>query len=312
MSFVLVFVAGNPAKPLTPGHLAEIERFLDDAVIRFAPAPRWLHIHKAAEIALDDKPLPAQLQSLKDLLDPHAIDVFIIPAAGRRKRLLIADMDATIVTGETLDELAAAAGLKHEIASITARAMRGELDFHAALTERVGMLKGLSVTALHATLAETKFSPGAETLVKVMTARGATCVLASGGFTFFTGAIAAKAGFQFHHGNTLGIENDRLTGEVIPPILDKQAKLNFLTQYKNRMGLDVEDTMAVGDGANDLPMLENAGLGLGFRPKPVVLQIIETCIVHSDLTSALYIQGYTWQEIDQVLNSTQAPSGAFN
>ena len=304
MSFILVFVAGNPAKPLNPGHLAEIERFLDEQVVRFAPNPRWLHIHKAADIAVDDKLLPAQLSALKDMLAGAEIDVFITSAESRRKRLLIADMDATIVTSETLDELAAAVGLKHEIASITARAMRGELDFHTALKERVGMLKGLSINALHETLSETEFSPGAETLVKVMSAHGATCVLASGGFTFFTRAIAAKAGFQFHHGNTLGIEGDQLTGEVIPPILDKDAKLSFLTQYRNRMGLDILDTMALGDGANDLPMLENAGLGLGFRPKPVVLQSIENCIVHSDLTSALYIQGYTWQEIDRVLTST--------
>lgn len=303
MSFVLVFVSGNPAKPLNTGHLAEIERFLYENVIRFSVKPRWLHIHKAADMTVADKPLPGQLRGLKDLLAPHEIDVFITAEAARRKRLLVADMDATIVTGETLDELAAAAGLKHEIAAITARAMRGELDFHAALRERVGMLKDLPVSALQDTLEHTEFSPGAETLVKVMAASGATCVLASGGFTFFTGAIATKAAFHFHHGNTLGIAGGKLTGDVIPPILDKDAKLSFLNQYKDKMGLTMEETMALGDGANDLPMLENAGLGLGFRPKPVVLAALENSIVHSDLTSALYIQGYTWQEISQVLDS---------
>jgi phosphoserine phosphatase len=310
MSFVLIFVAGNQSKPLNPGHLAEVEHFLDEKSIRFSLRPRWLHIHKAADLKIDDKPTPDQLVALRALLDSEEIDIFITPSEARRKYLLVADMDATIVSGETLDELAAFAGLKHQISTITARAMRGELDFKAALCERVAMLKDLPVSTLQDTLNHLTLSPGAETLVKVMRNNGATCVLVSGGFTFFTGAISARAGFHFHHGNKLKVEDGHLTGDVIPPILDKDAKLNFLMSYREKMVLPREETIAIGDGANDLPMLENAGLGLGYQPKPLLLDALENSIIHSDLVSALYIQGYTWQEIEQSLNSgDDSPQG---
>lgn len=303
MSFVLVFVAGNPSKPLNPGHLAKVEHFLDEKSIRFSLQPRWLHIHKAADLKLDDKPTPDQLRELKALLAEEDIDIFITPTEARRKFLLVADMDATILVGETLDEIGEFAGLKDRISAITDRAMRGELDFAAALRERVAMLKDLPAGILQETLDRMEFSPGAETLVKVMRHNGATCVLVSGGFTFFTGAVSARAGFHFHHGNKLKVEDGRLSGDVATPILDKDSKLNFLNSYRDKMDLPKEETMAIGDGANDLPMLRNAGLGLGYRPKPLLLDNLENCIVHSDLVSALYIQGYTWQEIEQSLNS---------
>lgn len=312
MSFVLVFVAGNPDLPLTPGHLAEVERFLDDASLRFSTKPSWLHIHKAAEIGLGDKPNPEQLAVLKALLDPAQIDVFVTSSEHRRKNLLIADMDATIVTTETLDELAEFAGLKDKISAITARAMAGELDFAEALHARVAMLKDLPVSALQATLDATVYSPGAETLIRVMRHAGATCVLVSGGFTFFTKAVAHHVGFNFNHGNSLGMSDGKLTGEVTGAILDKHAKLRFLQDYSEKMGLEPAQTLAVGDGANDLPMLEAAGLGLGYQPKPLLLERLENCIVHTELTSALYIQGYTWQEIESALHSDTSPAGPHN
>lgn len=312
MSFVLVFVAGNPGTPLTPGHLAEAERFFDDASLRFSGKAGWLHIHKAAQIALDDKPDPAQFSALKQLFAADQIDVFITPLENRRKKLLIADMDATIVTTETLDELAGFAGLKDKISAITARAMAGELNFTAAIRERVAMLKDLPLSALQKTLDATEYSPGAQTLVRTMRHAGATCVLVSGGFTFFTNAVAHQAGFHYSHGNTLGIAGDRLTGKVEGSILDKHAKLRFLNEYQDRMELEAAQTMAVGDGANDLPMLEAAGIGIGYQPKPLLLERLENCIIHTELTSALYIQGYTWPEIEHALSCESHPAGPRN
>lgn len=302
MSFALVIVSGNPENPLNAGHLAELERFLDENTIRFSSQPTWLHIHKAAQMWIGDKPLPEQWAALRAKFAQDEIDVFVTHLEDRRKKLLLADMDATIVTTETLDELAAKAGIGEKIAAITARAMRGELDFRQALNERVGMLKDLPVSTLQETLEETVMSDGAAELVATMSHYGATCVLVSGGFTYFTGAVAAQLGFHHSHGNTFDIHENKLTGQVIPPILDKDAKLRFLIEYRDRMGLSVAETMAMGDGANDLPMLEEAGLGLGYHPKPLLLERLDNCIVHTQLTSALYIQGYSGQEIAHALS----------
>ncbi len=300
MSFYLIFTGDD----IRPNHLARIEAFLDENIIRFSTRPKWLNPHKAVEISVGDKPLPAQWQKLKELLAPDRIDVFVTAAENRRKKLMIADMDATIVTSETLDELAAHAGLKDRISAITQRAMAGELDFETALRERISMLKDLRREVLQETLETTELSAGADTLVKVMAANGATCVLVSGGFTFFTKVIAERAGFHFHHGNHLHIENDVLSGTVTPPILGKEAKLSYLLDYADKKGLTAQDAFAIGDGANDLPMLEAAGLGVGYRPKPLVLKAIDNCILYSDLTAALYIQGYTLDEIEHSLTSS--------
>lgn len=301
MSFFLVFVADD----IRPNHLAQIEGLLDDCHIRFSTKPKWLNPHKAAEIQVDDKPLPDQWDKLKALLAPDRIDVFVTAVERRRKKMMIADMDATIVTTETLDELAGHAGLKDKISAITKRAMAGELDFESALHERVGMLKDLHHSVLQKTLEETELSQGADTLVKVMSANGATCILVSGGFTFFTKVIAQRAGFHFHHGNTLEILNDALTGMVTGPILGKDAKLSYMRDYLNHKNLTETDAFAIGDGANDLPMLESAGLGVGYRPKPLVLEALDNNILYSDLTAALYIQGYTIEEIEHALASSE-------
>jgi phosphoserine phosphatase len=214
-----------------------------------------------------------------------------------RKRLLLADMDSTIVTTETLDELAAFAGLKDKVAAITARAMNGELDFKAALRERVGMLAGLPVSALEATWAETRLMPGAEALVRTMRAHGAHCALVSGGFTFFTGRVAERVGFHAHFSNTLEIAEGRLTGKVAEPILDKDAKLATLKRLAAELGLPLSAALTVGDGANDLPMLQSAGLGVAFRAKPVVAAAARARVEHADLRALLYAQGYRATEI---------------
>lgn len=233
------------------------------------------------------------------MLAEDRIDVFLTKAAGRRKKLLIADMDSTIVTGETLDDLAEFAGIKDQIAAITTRAMEGEIDFHDALRERVALLKGLDIAALDKTLADIQLSPGAETFVQTMAMHGAHCVLVSGGFTFFTGNIAEKAGFHAHHGNVLDIDGDVLAGTVSDPILDKDSKVHFLKKYVQDQNISEENVLAIGDGANDIPMLQTAGLGIGYHPKHAVQEKISNLIIHGDLTAALYAQGYSQQEFAQ-------------
>ena len=260
---------------------------------------QWLAKDRAAEIKVE-KPLgKAALTYIRQQLAAQKIDVFQTPAAHRRKTLLLADMDSTIVTGETLDELAAYAGIKDQISAITARAMNGELDFHAALRERVGLLTSLPAEKLGETLEQTQLTTGAKIFVKTMKKHGAHCALVSGGFTFFTEAIAKQAGFDTHHGNQLEIAQDKLTGRVIDPILDKNSKLAFLKDYAQKLNLSLDQTLTIGDGANDLPMLQAAGLGLGFHAKPAVVEQLDNMIRFGDLTSALFAQGYHEDEFER-------------
>lgn len=296
MSFILVLVASGKSS-LSAGHLAEIENFIEKERLGLIGAPQWLRPHHAADINIHDKPDIDQIKALRNFLKKDAIDIFSIPAQNRRKKLLLADMDGTIVTTETLDEIAAYAGTKDKVSAITERAMCGEIDFKTALKERVALLSGLPETTLNEVLAQTELTDGAETLIGIMAQAGATCVLVSGGFTFFTDAIAAKAGFHYHHGNVIETQNGILSGTVTEPILDKNKKLDFLTDYRRRLDLKPEDTIAIGDGANDLPMLLEAGLGIGYRPKPLLLETLDNCIIHSDLSAALYIQGFRHESV---------------
>lgn len=233
---------------------------------------------------------------VRQVIEGAAIDVVVQPAEGRRKALLVADMDSTIVTSETLDELAEFAGIKDKIAEITRRAMNGEIDFQGALRERVGMLKGLPAEALEKTLARVVLTTGATALVRTMRAHGAYTALISGGFTFFTGRVATLVGFNEHRGNTLGIANGELTGTVGEPILDKDSKLNTLRELVARLQISPQLSMAVGDGANDLPMLQAAGLGVAFRAKPITAKGAAARIDHAGLEALLYIQGYKRNE----------------
>ncbi len=258
---------------------------------------RWLCdtvCYEAGPFANIESEILTDIRARADLLK---IDMFVVPSANRRKKLLLADMDATIVTGETLDDLAELAGIGEEISAITARAMRGELDFEEALRARVGKLAGFPESLLHEAYNQMTLSGGARTLVRTMANFGAQCVLVSGGFTFFTSRVAERCGFDAHHGNELGVSFDKLSGEVIPPILDKGAKLSYLYKYCSLLGIDVAEAVTVGDGANDLPMLQAAGLGVGYHPKPAVRAGVQNSIIHSDLVSLLYMQGYTSQEI---------------
>jgi phosphoserine phosphatase len=225
------------------------------------------------------------------------IDFAVQPSQNRRKRLLIADMDSTIINVECLDELADFAGVKAQVSEITERAMRGELAFEGALRERVGMLKGLSVDALQACYDNrVKLNPGARTLVRTMAEHGARCALVSGGFTFFTSRVAQAAGFHLNRANTLIEADGQLTGMVGDPILGKEAKLAALREETSALGLIPADALAVGDGANDLAMIEAAGLGVAYRAKPIVAAQAHAKVDHADLTALLYFQGYKASE----------------
>ncbi len=222
----------------------------------------------------------------------EGIDVNVVPAEGRRKRLLIADMDSTIIGVECIDELADFAGVKPQVAAITEAAMRGELDFDGALRARVALLEGLSETVLDACFAErVRLNPGARVLVQTMAGLGADTALVSGGFEFFTGRVAAAAGFARNQANRLLAEGGRLTGKVGDPILGRAAKLAALEAIAAAGGYDPADVLAVGDGANDLDMVIAAGLGVAYHAKPALKAAADATLDHSDLTALLALQG---------------------
>lgn len=280
MTLLLTFVAATIPLPADPAGL-----------IGMTAPPAWLAPHKAATIPLHTPPTQAQIIHWRAQLAPHKTDIFVTPAAHRVKKLMVADMDSTMIAEETLDELAAACGIGVAVAAITARAMRGEIDFAAALRDRVAMLAGTPVATLDAVRARTHFNDGAVQLVRTMKAHGATTVLATGGFTPFAAHVAAHCGFDHYHANRLEIAGALVTGRTLPPLLDKDAKRTILHDYCARLGLNAADALAIGDGANDLPMLQSAGLGIGYRPKPLLLEMLPNCIIHGDLTAALYAQG---------------------
>ncbi len=251
---------------------------------------------EAVDLAAD-LPLADAHPAVKAAIGDLPVDFAVQLAEGRRKRLLIADMDSTIIGCECLDELADFAGVKDKVSEITERAMRGELLFEGALRERVGMLKGLSADALQACYDDrVKLNPGARTLVATMAAHGARCALVSGGFTFFTRRVAEAAGFHLNRANTLIEEDGKLTGLVGDPILGKEAKLAALIEETAALGLTPADALAVGDGANDLAMIEAAGLGVAYRAKPIVAAQAHAKVDHADLTALLYFQGYKASE----------------
>ena len=228
-------------------------------------------------------------------------DVNVVARAARRKKLLIADMDSTIINVECLDELADMAGLKPQIAAITERAMRGELEFESALRERVGMLKGLGLDALERTYDKrVRLNPGAKSLLATMRAHGAHTMLVSGGFGYFTKRVAEAAGFHSEQANILLDDGAVLTGEVATPILGREAKLAALEKAVAELKIGFAETLAVGDGANDLAMIRRAGLGVAYHAKPVVAEAAGAAIQHGDLTALLYLQGYRDSEISHI------------
>lgn len=283
MSACLVVVA-EPAREALPAVL--VERICR----RFAGASRWLAPDAAAEILLDAMPKPGAIAA--ELGDAR-VDWALLPTAGRRKAILVSDMDSTIIDIECVDELADFAGVKSEVAAVTRQAMNGKLDFKAALETRVALLEGVPETAIRE-ICEHRMSlnPGARVLVRTMRRAGALTCLVSGGFTVFTSYVAERAGFERHRGNRLELHDGRLTGRVLPPVLGAAAKLETLEALAAERGLKAEACLAVGDGANDGPMLEAAGLAVAFRPHAVLRPVADLVLDHAGLEAALYLQGY--------------------
>ena len=277
MSFVLTLVA-EPGR-LAPALVASVA-----ASVGAGPAIE-LSPGEAADLPCPTPPDPAQVQAA---LAGAPVDAVVTSVARRRKRLLLADMDSTIVTSETLDELAGLAGVGERVAAITARAMAGEIDFKAALQERVALLRGLRLDALERTWAATRFTPGARALVATMRAHGATAALVSGGFSYFTSRAAAALGFDLHRANVLLDDGAALLGTVQQPILDRDAKLATLRELTP----DPADCLAVGDGANDLLMIQAAGLGVAFHAKPIVAAAAAARVDHCGLEALLFVQGF--------------------
>jgi phosphoserine phosphatase len=238
----------------------------------------------------DDQAIARRLQAA---LGGLRIDVVVQPLAGRRKTLFVADMDSTMIGQECIDELADYVGLKAHVAAITERAMRGEIAFEPALRERVALLKGLPVAVVGEVIRERiTLTPGARTLIATMRQNGGTTCLVSGGFTLFTSRVGAMIGFDENRGNTLVVEDGRLAGRVEEPILGREAKLATLIELRERLGLSAPETLSAGDGANDLAMIEAAGLGVAYHAKPKVAEAAHARIDHGDLTALLYLQGY--------------------
>jgi phosphoserine phosphatase len=287
----------NPANPAVDAAVLGRAR----AALPRADSANWLDPGIAADIPFTPAG-PNDQRSLADrlraILSDRPLDVVVQPKAHRRKRLFLADMDSTMIGQECIDELADHAGFKTRVAAITERAMRGEILFEPALRERVALLKGLPQSVVDDVIAHRiVLTPGGRTLVATMRAHGAYTCLVSGGFTLFTSRIGALIGFDENRANTLLVDAaGRFAGQVGEPILGREAKLETLNELRQRFGLSREDILAVGDGANDIPMIEAAGLGVAYHGKPAVAEAAAARIDHGDLTALLYAQGYARAE----------------
>ncbi|MCW2306995.1 phosphoserine phosphatase SerB [Rhodobium gokarnense] len=292
MPIVATLIA-NPARPELSDALAETARRAVGG-----GAPDWLAPGIACDIALGaDADRTTVRSTIVEALAGAPVDLAVVDTLDRRKKLFLADMDSTMIEQECIDELAAEVKLKDKVAAITEAAMRGELDFAGALRERVALLKGLDTTLFKRIIVERiSLTPGARTLVRTMRANGVHCALVSGGFTVFTQEIARIVGFNEHHANRLVVDGGRLSGHVVEPILGAEAKLNRLRALRDRLGLLPRQTLAVGDGANDLMMVEEAGLGVAYHAKPTLAEAADIRIDHGDLTALLYAQGYRQSE----------------
>jgi len=298
MSYVATLISA-PQRPAVTGALAA-------RVAERLPQARvgtWLHPGVAIDIVFDNPADKAGVTAgllnrltheLCGVIGAAPVDVVVQPQDGRRKKLLVADMDSTMIGQECIDELADYAGFKDRVAAITERAMRGEVPFAPALRERVALLQGLPAVTIDRVIAERiRPNPGAAMLVQTMRAHGAYTCVVTGGFTAFMAPLAKTIGFDEYHANTLLTDSTgRLTGKVAEPVLGREAKRDTLLTLRQRLRLQREDTLAVGDGANDIPMIEAAGLGIAFHGKPALCEAAGACIDHGDLTALLYAQGY--------------------
>jgi phosphoserine phosphatase len=293
MSLVATLIC-NPADPALDSTVIDGAR----AVLPSPGQAHWLFDEVAVDIPFTgSEDIPAIEHRLREARGDLPIDIVVQPQGFRRKKLFLADMDSTMIGQECIDELADYAGLKAHVAAITERAMRGEIAFEPALRERVALLKGLPVSVVDEVLKQRiTLTPGGRELVATMRAHGAWTCLISGGFTLFTRAVAETIGFQENRANELGIEDGKLTGEVAEPILGRAAKLATLTELRESFDLDNIDTLVAGDGANDVGMIEHAGLGVAYHAKPAAAAAAAARIDHGDLTALLYAQGYRRDE----------------
>jgi phosphoserine phosphatase len=294
MSLVATLIC-HPANPALDSTVLDGAR----AILPSARPAQWLFDEVAADIPFGDgsEDIGAVSRRLREAREDLPIDIVVQPVVGRRKKLFLADMDSTMIEQECIDELADFAGLKAHVAGITERAMRGEIAFEPALRERVALLKDLPVDVADKVIQERiTLTPGGRELVATMRAHGGWTCLISGGFTLFTKVIAAKIGFQENRGNELIMRDGKLTGEVKEPILGRAAKLTTLIELREAFDLDNIDTLVVGDGANDLGMIGEAGLGVAFHAKPAVAASAAARIDYGDLTALLYAQGYKREE----------------
>ncbi|MCP4329337.1 MAG: phosphoserine phosphatase SerB [Alphaproteobacteria bacterium] len=296
MQHVATLISDPSILPLDTRLVGEVAEALASGPRPVGATPDWLAPERAVDLAVSGLEVAAAQAVIREIVDGRPIDFAVLPADARRKHLLICDMDSTIVTNETLDDLAAFAGVGDEVAAITWQSMQGEVDFIDALERRVAMLDGLPATMLEAAYQQVILMPGARTLVRTMRRCGAYTALVSGAFKYFTSRVARTVGFDEEEANELEFTNGRLTGKIIPPIINRDGKVDALLRISGNRGISIADTLAVGDGANDLGMIERAGLGVAFQGKKIVAERAAVRIDHTDLRSLLFIQGFRADE----------------
>lgn len=291
MQYVLILMS-SPTAPLPSDVIDQMNSALNEQNLNL-DGVKWL----SQDLAIEGYFTADTAPDFSHAFSHMACDIAVLQAQNRRKKLLIADMDSTIITSESLDDLARLSGKGDEVAEITARSMRGELDFSQSLIERLKMIAGSPKSLIQTIIDEAVLNDGAAELVATMNAQGARTILASGGFTFLTEVVAGRLGFDEHYANTLVVDDDTITGEVVMPILDQNAKRVRLDSTTEAMGISAEDVITVGDGANDRGMTERAGIGVAYRGKDALKAVADVCLDHADLRGLLWLQGYDDDDI---------------